>query len=212
MLRNELAGMQSDEEISDEVTALESRGVEALTEYFEVNRERLRLFVKHRTDERMLGRLDWDDVLQDSFIVIQKRYQDFIDSPSVPIYVWMRAITGQVLIDLHRRHLGTKKRAVDREVSLHRRLPFQSTSTSLGGLFAKSGLSPSQVAVRAEQLAMLRTCLAEMNEIDREVLLLRHMEQMSNGEIAHALSIDKSAATKRYIRALKRLRERMSET
>ena len=199
----------SNDDIALEVRELRARGIQAATEFFEANRHRLRLFVMHRTDARLLGRLDWDNVLQETFIVVQSRYKDFIASPSVPFYVWMRTLAGQVLIDLHRRHLGAKKRNVDREVSLHRHLPFQSTSTSLASLLSASGMSPSKAAIRAEHLEILRESMEGMSEMDREVLILRHMEQMTNGEVAHALEIDKSTATKRYIRALKRIREKV---
>lgn len=195
-----------DDGIALEVRALEERGAEAATDFFEQHRDRLRLFIKHRTDERLLGRLDWEDVLQETFIVVQRRYEDFVEKPSVPFYVWIRAIAGQVMIDLHRKHLKTKRRAITREVSLHQRLPFQSTSASLGALLAASGTSPSHAAMRDEQIEQMRTHLNRMSDLDREVLILRHMEQLSNGEVAHVLGIDKSAATKRYIRALKKLR------
>lgn len=194
-------------DIELEVQSLRDRGVAAATEFFERDRGRLYGFVKHRTDERLLGRLDWEDVLQEAFLVVQRRYPDFIAKPTVPFYVWMRAITGQVLIDLHRKHLKLQKRNVAREVSMHQRLPFQSTSASLGSLLAASGTSPSHAAMRSEQLEDMNHCLTTMSDLDREVLVLRHMEQLSNGEVAHVLQIDKSAATKRYVRALKRLRE-----
>lgn len=199
----------SDFQRGPDVEALEARGVDAVSELFERDRHRLRLFVMHRTDERLLGRLDWDDVLQDTYIIAQRRYRDYLEKPAVPFYVWLRALAGQTLIDLHRRHLGAQKRSVEREVSMHRRLPFQSTSVSLGNLIAASGVSPSNAAIRAEQLELMRELMTEMSDMDREVLVLRHMEQMTNGEVAAALGIDKSAATKRYIRALKRIREKL---
>ena len=204
--------MLNRDEPKSEADALRDGGVEVLTKFFERDRERLRLFIKHRTDERLLGRLDWDDVLQETFIVIQRRYLDYVGKPSVPLYVWMRAIAGQVLIDLHRKHFGMKKRSIEREVSMHRRLPVQSTSASLGSLLAASGTSPSNAAIRMEQLEQMKKNLDGMSEMDREILVLRHMEQLSNGEVAHVLGIDKSAATKRYMRALKRLRDRITET
>lgn len=198
---------QTESDIALEVQSLREHGVAAATEYFERDRHRLLRFVKHRTDERLLGRLDSEDVLQEAFLVVQRRYADFVEKPSVPFYVWLRAITGQVLVDLHRKHLNLQRRNVDREVSLHKRLPFQSTSAALGDLLAGSITSPSNAAIRAEEFEGLKRCLAEMSELDREVLVLRHMEQMTNGEVAHVLQIDKSAATKRYVRALKRLRQ-----
>ena len=199
----------TEQQIASDLDALQSRGVDAVTELFERDRKRLRLFVMHRTDERLLGRLDWDDMLQETFIIVQKRFRDFIAAPNIPFYVWMRSLAGQLLIDMHRRHLGAQKRAVGREVSLQERLPFQSTSTSLGSLLAASGLSPSKAAIHSEQLEILRDSMQDMSDIDREILVLRHMEQMTNGEVAATLGIDKSAATKRYIRALKRIRDRI---
>lgn len=199
----------SEQQIATELNALQAHGETAAVEFFERDKERLRLFVMHRTDERLLGRVDWDDVLQETFLVVQKRYPEFVARPSVPFYVWMRSLAGQVMIDLHRRHLGAQKRAVSREVSLHERLPFHSTSTSLASLLSASGLSPSHAAIQAEQLEQLRGSMEQMNDTDREVLVLRHMEHMTNGEVAAALGIDKSAATKRYVRALKRIKERI---
>lgn len=198
-----------DHEIDSDWRELQARGINAVVEFFERDRERLRLFIMFRTDERILGRVDWDDVMQETFLLIQRRYPEFIAKPTVPFYVWMRALAGQVLIDQHRKHIGAQKRTIRREVSLHEQLPFQSTSTSLGSLLAASGLSPSGAAMQAEQLALLRDGMTELSEMDREVLILRHMEHMSNGEVAAALGIDKSAATKRYLRALKRIQERI---
>lgn len=197
----------TDEDISREVQSLRARGLDAVTEFFERDRERLRMFVMHRTDERLLGRLDWDDVLQETFIVVQNRFQDFIRKPGVPFYVWMRTLAGQVLIDLHRKHLNAQRRDVGREVSLHKKLPYQSTSASLGNLLAAKNSTPSNAVMRAEQIERMKEHLDSMSELDREILVLRHMEQLTNGEAAHVLGIDKSAATKRYVRALKRLRE-----
>lgn len=202
---------QTQDSIAREADAPRERGVAAVTEFFEHHRERLRAFVKHRTDERLLGRLDWEDVMQDAFLVIQRRFPDFVAKPTVPFFIWMRAMTAQVLIDLHRKHLVMQKRNAGREVSIHQRLAFQSTSASLAHLLTSSGTSPSHAAIRAEQLECVKLCLANMSKLDREVLVLRHMEQLSNGEIAHVFEIDKSAATKRYVRALRRLRQALEQ-
>ena len=204
--------MQNAEQIKKEAEILKGGGIDAATSFFEQNRERLRLFMIHRTNQHLLKRIDWDDVLQETFLVIQKRFHEFVDSPRVPFYVWMRAMAGQVLIDLHRQHLGAQVRTVHREVSIHSRLPFQSTATSVAGLLAASGTSPSRAAIRSEQIETLRATLDQMNELDREVLFMRHMEQMTNGEVADALNIKTSTATKRYIRALKKIRSRLGPT
>lgn len=197
----------NEQSISPELAELRSRGEHAVVELFERDREKLQRFVVHRMDGRLLGRVDSDDVLQEAYLVIQKRIDSYIQKPSVPFYVWMRALTGQVLIDLHRKHLNLKIRNVNREVSLQQQLPFQSSADALGDLLAASGTSPSNVMIRDEQANALREALDSMSELDREVLVLRHLEQLSNKEVASILSIDKSTATKRYIRALKRLGE-----
>ncbi|MEM8732659.1 MAG: sigma-70 family RNA polymerase sigma factor [Planctomycetota bacterium] len=197
--------MFNPEEEADELARLQQGGAEAAAALFEEHREKLLRFVTHRMDTRLLARIDWDDVLQEAFLVIQKRHQDYIDNPAVPFYVWLRSLTGQVLIDLHRKHLKVQVRNMNREVSMHRQLPFQSSADALGDLLVASGTSPSHAAIRDERLEALSNALEQMAEIDREVLVLRHLEQLSNGEVASILGIDKSAATKRYIRALGRL-------
>lgn len=191
------------------VAALREDGPAQVAELFGQASEKLKRFIMHRMDTRLLARLDWDDVLQESFIVVQRRYEEYVNSPDVPFYIWLRALTGQVLIDLHRKHLQMQMRSMNREVALEQVLPFQSSAQAMGDLLAASGTSPSNAAQRKEQATALRAVLDELSETDREVLVLRHLEQLSNGEVASIMGIDKSAATKRYIRALKRLSERM---
>ena len=190
---------------------LQCEGADAAADLFEMERDRLQRFVMHRMDPRLQGRLDLDDVMQESQLVVVRRHEDFVRNPAVPFYVWMRSLTGQVLIDLHRKHLQLQVRNVNREVSLENKLPFQSSAHAMRDLLMASGTSPSNVAIRDEQADLLRNTLEQMNEIDREVLVLRHLEQLSNGEVASVLGIDKSAATKRYIRALSRLGEMMPD-
>lgn len=204
--------MSNTEQIRKEVEDLREFGLEAATRMFNRDSERLRLFMIHRTDKRLLRRLDWDDVLQETYLVIQRRLGEFIDSARVPFYVWTRGLAAQVLIDLHRKHLGAEIRSLDREVSIHDRLPFQSTATSIAGLLAASGSSPSRILIREEQIETLKTTLEQMNHTDREVLVMRHMEQMTNGEVAIAMDISESAATKRYIRALRKVRDAMQRS
>ncbi len=156
-------------------------------------------------DGRLLGKVDGDDVLQDAFVEAARRVGDFLDRPTVPFFVWLRQITTQILIDTHRRYLGAKNRDVSREVAFDR----GRSATDSGPLVAQladSLTSPSQFAVRAEAISELRAALEKLDAIDREVLVLRHLEELSNNEVAQVLGIDKYAASKRYLRALKRLR------
>jgi len=159
-----------------------------------------------RLDDRMLGKIDVEDVLQDAYVETARRIEDYLDRPSVPFFVWLRQIAGQVLIDAQRRYLGTKMRDVNREMSLCAWGGASASSAFLAAELADSLTTPSQRAVRNEMVCELRDCLEKLDEIDREVLVLRHLEELSNNEVAGVLGIDKYAASKRYLRAIERLR------
>jgi len=191
---------------ADELCQLRSRGEEAVAELMERYRDKLLRMIAVRLDRRVLGKVDCEDILQDAFVETARRIREYLAQPAVPFFVWLRQITNQVVIDTHRRYLGAQKRDVQQEVALDRGT---SSSTSLSGLvlqLADSLTTPSQFAVRGEAVSELARALEQLEEIDREVLVLRHLEELSNNEAAHILGIDKYAASKRYLRALERLR------
>jgi RNA polymerase sigma-70 factor (ECF subfamily) len=192
-----------------ELDLLRSRGEEAVAELFDRYRPKLLRMIALRLDARILGKVDSEDVLQDSFVVASRRMEDYLDQPTVPFFVWLRQITSQVLIDTHRRYLGAKMRDVSQEVALHRVGSPSASSAFLAAHLADSLTSPSQFAVREETVLEIKSALETLGEIDREVLVLRHLEELSNNEVAEILGIDKFAASKRYLRALKRLRTAM---
>ena len=128
----------------------------------------------------------------------------------MPAFLWFRWITGERLLDIHRRHLGTKMRDAGLEVSLHNGAMPHATSVSLAELLLGRLTSPTLAARRAEMQMMLQEVLNAMDPIDREVLTLRHFEDLSNTETAQALGLTKSAASNRYIRALLRLKETLA--
>jgi RNA polymerase sigma-70 factor (ECF subfamily) len=161
-------------------------------------RERLLRMVQFRLDPRLVGRLDAEDVVQEAFLEAQKRLSSF-RADGKPFFVWMRLVTQQTMVDLFRRHVGAKMRAAGREVAAP-------ASGSLSGLFVGHLTSPSQAAQREELRAKVEEALASMDEIDREVLMLRHFEELSNKEAAAVLGIQENAASNRYVRALGRLK------
>jgi len=191
---------------TDELGQLRSRREEAVAELLGRYREKLLRMITLRLDGRILGKVDREDILQDAFLEAARRIQDYLDQPSVPFFVWLRQITSQVLIDTHRRYLGAKMRDVNLEVSSHRVGPAGTSSAFLVAQLADSLTTPSQFAAREEMVSELRTALEKLGQIDREVLVLRHLEELSNNEVAQILGIDKYAASKRYLRALERLR------
>jgi RNA polymerase sigma-70 factor (ECF subfamily) len=122
-------------------------------------------------------------------------------------FVWLRLIAGQTLIDAHRHHLGVQARSPEREMAPGHLNYTQSTSTSLAAQLAARVTSPSQAAARAETLEQLERAIAAMDPIDQEVLALRHFEELSNSEVAEVLGIQQKAASIRYVRAVRRLKE-----
>jgi RNA polymerase sigma-70 factor (ECF subfamily) len=174
-----------------------------LTQYH----DRLRCMVALRLDRRLQGRIDPSDVLQEAFLAASLQLPDYLRDPSIPLYLWLRLITGQKLVALHRHHLGTQARDAGREVALCPGALPQATSTALAARLLGREPRPSEAAMRAERAARLQQALEALDPLDREVLALRHFEQLSNAEAAQVLGLRESAASKRYVRALQRLKE-----
>ena len=175
---------------------------EAMTEYA----PRLQQTVKLRLDPRLSRRVDVADVLQEAFLEARKRLPRYLQDPSVPLFVWLRGVVLETLIDFHRRHLGAKMRDAGQEVSSLRPLSPQATSVALAACLAGNFTSPSQAAIREEAALQIEHVLDQMDQIDREVLILRHLEELSNDEVAAVLGVKKAAASRRYMRALTRFR------
>lgn len=178
----------------------------ALAELFEGYRPRLWRIVRFRLHPRLQGRIDADDVLQDAWLRAEQRIGSFITEASQSCFVWFRMIVTQALVDLHRRHLGADKRDARRECSIDGRWSPESTVNSLSFHLADSLPSPSSAAAKIESAEQLDGALAELSDLDREVLVLRHFEELTNSETAIVLGITEQAASMRYVRALERLR------
>ena len=183
----------------------------ALAALFDGYRDRLRRMIRLRLDRRLSGRVDSSDVLQEAYLDVRARISEYARDPaSMPFHLWLRLIAGQRLTDVHRYHLGAQMRDAGMEVSLHRG-PFpQANSVSLAAQLLGKLTSASKAAIRAEHKLIVQEALNGMDPIDREVLALRHFEHLSNDETAQVLGLTKSAASNRYIRALKRLKEILS--
>jgi RNA polymerase sigma-70 factor (ECF subfamily) len=195
--------MDLEERTSQLLELVRSGRREALGELFELHRERLWRMLHLRMDPRIGGRVSLDDVLQEAFFDVAARIGEHLESPSVPFYVWLRFLALQRLQMIHRAHLGAACRDANAEVSLNR----AASAGSMAGQLAGHLTSPSQAAMRHEAQERLHAVLDAMSPLDREVLALRHFEEMSNEEAARALGITPDAASKRHVRALVRLRE-----
>jgi RNA polymerase sigma-70 factor (ECF subfamily) len=178
----------------------------ALAELLTHYRGQLKRMVKLRLDPRVQGRVDPSDVVQEAYLEVAKKLAEYLRAPSLPFFLWLRALTGQKLALAHRQHLGVQARAAGREVSLHRGALPEASSAALAAQLLGRLTSPSQAAMKAELRIRVQDALNSMDAMDREVLTLRHFEHLSNAEAALVLGIKESTACNRYVRALERLR------
>lgn len=181
---------------------------QALAELYSQYRDRLWRIVNFRLDARLLGRVDADDILQEAYLAAAQRIKHYLDDNSHSFFIWLRLIANQTLIDVHRRHLGAQMRDASRDMSIHAHYA-QATSMSIASQLLGNFTSPSQIAMRDEVSGQLDKAIETMEPIDREVLALRHFEELTNSEVAEVLGIQQKAASIRYVRALKRLKEVM---
>jgi len=179
----------------------------ALNDLFARHRERLLRMVQMRLDWRLQGRVDASDVIQDACLEAARRLPDYLREPRMPLFLWLRFLVGERLLIVHRRHLGAKARDARREVSLYQDALPEASSAALAAQLLGQHTSPSEAAVRAERLLRLQEAINRLDMLDREVLSLRHFEQLSRRETAQVLGIEEAAAAKRYIRALQRLKD-----
>jgi len=179
----------------------------ALGEHFAAHRQRLLRLIGFRMHAQLRGRVDAEDVLQDAYLAAMKRLRHFqAASPSVSLFIWVRSVVLQTLTDVHRHHLGVQKRDPRREIALYDQPHTQATSASIVLQLQGDLTSPSQAAARADGHAVAVRAIEQMDATDREVLALRHFEELTNKEVAEVLGIEQKAASIRYMRALKRLK------
>jgi RNA polymerase sigma-70 factor, ECF subfamily len=192
----------AEEELLDR---LKAGDCQALAVVFSRYGARLRKMVELRLDSRLKGRVSPSDVLQEAYIDAMKRLPHLRADPDVPILVWLRTVTVQRLIEVHRQHLGAKARDADREVPLALAAGFEVSPERMAAVLADL-TSPSEEAERAETIGKVHEALNSLDTIDREVLALRHLEELNNNEVAALLGIRPAAASKRHVRALERFR------
>ena len=207
--------MTVESDVVGELNGRAARGDQtALAELFRHHHQRLEHMVRLRMDRRLQGRIDPSDVLQEAYLDCSRRLGEYATNPCMSFFLWLRFLTGQRLIDLHRQHLGAKKRDAGIELSLHQGLfprPLASSASLAGHLLGRL-TSASRAAIRAETQVRVQEALNLMDAMDREVLTLRHFEMLTNEETAAVLGLKKTAASNRYIRALKRLKEIVAST
>jgi RNA polymerase sigma-70 factor (ECF subfamily) len=177
----------------------------AFLELLELHRGRLRRLVSMRMDRRLAARFDPSDVVQESVAQAFAHRDAFVAEPSRPFYAWLREIACNRLIDLHRRHVKAQRRTVTREEAAVGPPTSAEARRNLARRLLDASASPSRQIEQREQLQRVRTALESLRPSDREILVMRHLEELSVEEIADVLSISRTAVTSRHLRALQRL-------
>jgi RNA polymerase sigma-70 factor, ECF subfamily len=195
-----------DADLSERLIARARLGEQgALSELFDLHQPRLVRMVELRLDASLRRRLDPVDVVQEAWVDVVERFPQWCTKEALPFHVWLRLTTSQALAQAQRRHLAAGKRDAQREVpGAHSRPSI--TAMSAANAFVASATSPTQAAQREELRACVLAALEELDEMDREIVSLRHFEGLSNEEAAAELSIEPAAASKRFVRALLRLK------
>jgi len=177
----------------------------AVDRLLDVHREPLRRAIGLRLDPGLAGRVDASDVVQEVLLEASQRLTDYLKNPVMPFPLWLRHIARDHIIDTHRRHHALR-RNLDREQPLVPAALADHSSIELAGQLIDREQTPATAALRQELARRLRVAVSQLEETDREVILMRHFEQLSNQDVAALLGLTEAAASMRYLRALRRLR------
>lgn len=204
--------MWPDAEKTQDLLAQVRAGDRAATDrLLERHRQALRQMVQMRLDPRLRQRVDVSDVVQEVLVEASRRLQEYLAQPSMPYHLWLRQIARDRIIDAYRRHRGSTKRSLDREMPFDLPAGDAHSTQELVRQLVGRELTPAQAAVQAELAQLVAAAIRTLPEQDAEILLMRHYEQLSNQEIAQALGLTEPAASMRYLRALRRLKERLTK-
>ena len=196
-------------ENKDLIARAESGDEAALAELFAMAKPRLRKIVSVRMSPMLRGRVDPSDVLQEAFLDLNKKLPNF-KTKNLSMFVWMRMVAAESVINAHREHVQTQKRNAGREMSLRQKNHGESSICLAGQLMGKY-TSVFQNAVRQEIQSKLLAAIDEMSEADREIILMRIFEGLSNQEAAEALELSANGASNRFVRALGRLKSSLEQ-
>lgn len=173
------------------------------------HRAPVRRLIDLRLDRAIARRVDASDIVQDVLLEASRRLGEYLHDPAMPFHLWLRHIAQDHVIDAHRRHRQAQRRTVDREQPMRSVLADGSSVELIGALIDRE-LTPATQAIRHEMEKRFAEVLATLGEEDREIILMRHFEQLSNQEAAAALGLTEAAASMRYLRAVRRLRESLN--
>jgi RNA polymerase sigma-70 factor (ECF subfamily) len=189
------------------LTQAKAGDADAVEQLLTKHREAVRRMIDLRLDPAIVQRLDASDVVQEVLIEANRRLQDYLKAPAMPFHLWLRHIAKDHLIDAHRRHHLAQKRGVNREQPIHRPAWADRSSLDLAAQLLDQDLTPASAAIQEELQRRLREAIEQLDDDDREVILMRHYEMLANQEVAESLGLTEAAASMRYLRAVRKLRD-----
>ena len=199
-----LPNSQETQELLDQAKQGNTRAADQLLAQ---HRERVRRMIDLRLDPAIAARVDASDVVQEVLLEASRRLDKYLREPNMPFHLWLRHIAKDHIIDAHRRHRQAQRRGVDREQPLVPAGLKDHSSIELAAQFIDQELTPASAAMQQELQRRLHVAIGELDEDDREIVLMRHFEQLSNQEVAELLNLTEAAASMRHLRALRKLRE-----
>lgn len=176
----------------------------ALRWLLERYRARLKRMIEIRLDDRLSPRLDASDVVQETLVDAASKMNDYVRDRPLPFYPWLHRLAAERLAQAHRHHLLAARRSAGLERPIDR-LGLDGTEWRLADALVANGTSPSRHLIRQEEREQVAQALGELPVSDREVLVLRYVDQLAFDEIAAILGIGTGAARVRHFRALQKL-------
>jgi len=180
---------------------------DAVNRLLERHRDAVHRLIQMRLDQRIRRRIDVSDVVQDVMMEANRRLKDYLANPALSFRVWIRQIAKDRVIDAHRRHRGSAKRSIDREQVAVQPADMDRSTMELMAQIRDTEPTPAAEAAQREMLKVVESAIGSLDDLDAEVILMRHYERLSNQEIARALQLSEPAASMRYLRAVRRLRQ-----
>lgn len=195
------------EQTQDLLQSVAGGDASAVNRLMDRHRDAVRRMIQMRLDHAVARRVDASDVVQDVLLEASQRLQDYLKNPGMPFHLWLRQLAKDRIIDMHRRHRGAKRRSVDREQNMSGLGKDEQSAADLAALLRDAELTPAAAALRKEMEERFMLALDQLDENDREIIVMRHFEHLGNSDVAEALGLSPPAAGMRYLRAIRRIKE-----
>lgn len=180
---------------------------DAVNALIDRHREAVKRLVTMRMDQAIAKRVDASDVVQDVMFEASRRLKDYVTNPVMPFHLWLRQLAKDRIIDMHRRHRAAQRRSVDREQAVTSLGNDDQSTADLAQFLRDAELTPAAASVRREMAEQFLEAVNKMDDADREIIMMRHFEHLSNAEAAQALDLTTQAASMRHLRAIRRLHD-----